>query len=229
MINKNSLMQVDTIDSTNDFIRKYLSDLPNGFIIQSNFQTKGRGQRDNQWQSKPAQNLLFSFLIKDLPNYSYQLMYQTTVTLTSLLSQYGLFPKIKLPNDIYVQDKKIAGILIETVVMHPHIHYIVGVGLNVNERFDGATLKATSIHQETHQKHDKIQILNDFIDHFNKVDKSKVFSLFKSYSVSLNQSVHLNNNVYELIDFNDDFLCTITDHKKTKEVPCTKLKFDLNT
>lgn len=228
MIDKKTLKRVNTIDSTNDYIKSHLSSLPNGFIISALHQEKGRGQRDRVWHSAKGKNLLFSFLIKDQLDHSYDLLYKTTVALTMVLNNHHLNPKIKLPNDLYINRKKLSGILIETVRTFEVTSYIVGVGLNVNEHFERSSLIATSMAQEAKHLFDIESLLLEFIDVFNQLNEASAFQTFKNHCMTLNHDVYLNGDVYELIDFSRDFTCTIAYNDTKKDLPCSQLKFDLN-
>lgn len=228
MIDKKTLTQVNTIDSTNDYIKKHINTLPNGYIITTNHQTKGRGQRDNIWHSTLGKNLLFSFLIKDQDSHNYDLLYKTTVALIRVLNDYDIFPTIKLPNDLYIHQKKLSGILIETVKIGALTSYIVGVGLNVNETFIRSSLNATSMAQETKQLYTISEVLEGFIKVFNHLDNHEAFLAFKKHCATLNHTVYLNGDAYELIDFNQSFMCTIAYNGDRKIIPCSQLKFDLN-
>ncbi len=102
---------------------------PPGFIY-TGFQTAGRGQTGNGWESEKDKNLLCSILLPpcDEP------FYLTVVTSIAVQRLIGENTTIKWPNDIYYQDRKLAGILIETAISGGKIKYAVaGIGLNVNQ------------------------------------------------------------------------------------------------
>ena len=139
--------------STNDFLTKYVKKNPQdeGIIIISDFQTKGKGQRANTWHSDRGENLLFSFLVKpDLSvNDQFKLHIITSISIIRTLSKVGIYDaKIKWPNDIYIRDKKISGILIESQVSTRKItQSVIGIGLNINQtKFN--RLNATSTYNE---------------------------------------------------------------------------------
>ncbi|WP_210516888.1 biotin--[acetyl-CoA-carboxylase] ligase [Hymenobacter terricola] len=126
-----------------------------GCTIITDFQTAGRGQRGNQWEAAPAENLMLSVVWQ--PTFlaaAQQFRLSQAVALgvhdwaTALL---GPDPKLKLkwPNDLYYADQKLGGILIENTLTGPKIQYsIIGIGLNVNQQaFAVAT--ATSFRQLT--------------------------------------------------------------------------------
>jgi BirA family biotin operon repressor/biotin-[acetyl-CoA-carboxylase] ligase len=107
------------------------------FVVQTDFQSSGKGQLGNSWESENAKNLLFSFLLK--PSYiaidkQFVVSQMISLAIKKVLNQYADGFSIKWPNDIYWNDRKIAGILIENSLQGNRIKWmIVGVGLNVNQ------------------------------------------------------------------------------------------------
>lgn len=124
------------IDSTNTQLKRESSKrLPR--ICLAEEQTNGRGQTDKQWHSPPAQNIYLSFAfshtqqLQQLEGFSLVTGIATIKALAAFNFQYSL--KIKWPNDIYYQDKKLGGILIETATHSTQpTHVVVGIGLNAN-------------------------------------------------------------------------------------------------
>ena len=126
-----------------------------GCTIITDFQTAGRGQRGNQWEAAPAENLMLSVVWQ--PTFlaaaeQFQLSQAVALGVHDwACALLGPDPKVKLkwPNDLYYGDQKLGGILIENTLSGPKIQYsIIGIGLNVNQqRFDVPT--ATSFGQLT--------------------------------------------------------------------------------
>ena len=109
--------------STNDFLIDLTknSNCKEGKIVNANFQTNGRGQRNNNWISEKNANLTFSLLVEPNLKISYQFYLNIISSLTLykvLFSILGRHVKIKWPNDIYYKNKKIAGILVENIVKY---------------------------------------------------------------------------------------------------------------
>lgn len=106
--------------------------------VYSSFQTDGRGQRGNKWESEDGKNLLFSFVIfpKELPARKHFILLQiTALALFDTLSEYTEGISIKWPNDIYWKDKKICGTLIENDLRGMNIERsISGTGVNLNQK-----------------------------------------------------------------------------------------------
>lgn len=132
---------IDTVGSTNSALSELVAsgDLQSGFMLMARCQVNGRGQRGNSWESAPFLNLTASMLLRPRQTEPSDQFYLTMVvslgvidTLTQLLPDANW--AIKWPNDIYCDDRKIAGILIENVLMGNHFGYcIAGIGLNINQ------------------------------------------------------------------------------------------------
>ena len=132
----------DTVESTNDEARMALEELDNLSVIAARCQTAGRGQGDHTWHSRPGENLTFSVVLKfggdGLAPLAARDVLLVTETVTLALRRYLLHKRvsarIKWPNDIYVGDRKICGILIENILHGPEVAAsIVGIGLNLNQ------------------------------------------------------------------------------------------------
>lgn len=141
------------VDSTSNYIATLLkeSKVVNGMVILADEQTEGRGQRGAKWQSTPGQNILCSFYIQHNElsiNHQQNITHFVSLAILNCLKHFGLKAKIKWPNDIVIDNKKIAGILIENQFQGRIIKSsIIGIGLNVlQEDFD--FINTTSILKE---------------------------------------------------------------------------------
>lgn len=136
-----------------------------GAVIITANQTAGRGQRGNTWYVEPGKNLTFSVILKPTFLAIKDQFYLNIITALSiydyLIEKKDATIRIKWPNDMMVNSKKIAGILIENQVQgNSFSSAVVGIGLNMNqEAFNIST--ATSLHQISHQVYD----LNVELDH----------------------------------------------------------------
>lgn len=113
---------------------------PGGTLVAASCQTAGRGQRGNHWEADPGLNLTFSLLLRPshiAPQQQFCISQAVSRALVEVLRRHLPSPssvKVKWPNDIYVDDRKICGILIEHSLAPSAIsHTIVGIGLNVNQ------------------------------------------------------------------------------------------------
>ncbi|NNJ56436.1 MAG: biotin--[acetyl-CoA-carboxylase] ligase [Bacteroidia bacterium] len=165
---------LEQIDSTNDFLKKLVKEqqVKEPFCVYTNFQTNGKGQRQNTWQSKKGENLLVSFLVDSIKEIRLLPHLNKCIALGIIEILKSLEIRdvsIKWPNDIYVGDQKIAGILIENVIEGKHIkHCVLGVGLNVNQtEFNG--LSATSLKQILRKESSNEGLLQILFDHFYKL------------------------------------------------------------
>ena len=137
MGNKTDIIWLDSTDSTNKEARRQISALDNLSVLSAVTQTDGRGQQGNAWSSASGDNLTFSIVLKN-PGIDIcdqiALSAIASLSITDLLSSYGIEAKIKWPNDIYVGDMKICGILIENALKGDKVDWsIIGIGLNVNQ------------------------------------------------------------------------------------------------
>ncbi len=166
------IIHLTTVSSTNKYAAKLVSEQihKSGTVILADTQTNGKGQRGNSWLSEPSKNLLFT-LIYTPDNLSVHnqsnLTWLTSISLVRTLGKFNIEAKIKWPNDILVNNKKIAGILIENQLLGEFIHCsLIGIGLNVNQQNFGSFI-ATSVSNELKQIVSKEVILNEFIDQMN--------------------------------------------------------------
>lgn len=154
-----SIRWFDTVDSTNTQLMKDRDSLPDRSVYAALFQTAGRGQKGNRWESRPGENLTFSLLLKPVfLSVADQFILSQIVALGLLdyLEEQGVKASIKWPNDIYAGDRKICGTLIENTLSEGHIAAaIAGIGLNLNQKeFDPAIPNPTSLSLETGKTYD---------------------------------------------------------------------------
>lgn len=125
--------------STNVLLKEKLRQekLPEFFAVRTAFQTAGKGQMGNSWESERGKNLMFSMVL--YPHHvaidkQFILSQIVSVAIVNVLSNYIDNVFIKWPNDIYVGDKKLGGILIENNLRGARIEYaVIGIGINVNQ------------------------------------------------------------------------------------------------
>lgn len=126
-------MYIKSTNSTNSLMKEMLAkgEWPEGeYFVYAGYQTAGRGQTGNSWESEADKNLLCSILLppdKDL-------YFLNIAVGVAILRVIGEDFTIKWPNDIYYGDKKVAGILVENAILGNEVKYsIAGIGLNVNQ------------------------------------------------------------------------------------------------
>ena len=163
------IVHIDETDSTN----RWLKDNGEGdMVVVASYQTAGKGCGTNTWESERGKNLTFSLLIhpEGMPaNRQFHITEAVSVALCELLEGY-IYNKveIKWPNDIYVGDQKICGVLIENRLQGSDIKdSIIGIGLNVNQTaFVSDAPNPVSLYQLTKLKTDLDELLIRFLTEF---------------------------------------------------------------
>ena len=187
-------MFIDETHSTSSLLRETYDDsLPHLFTIRTDFQTAGRGQAGNSWESEKGKNLLFSTLLRypevEAAN-QWRLSMLVAVAvreaITSILSPLAsrLSPiTIKWPNDIYYNDQKLVGILIENTLSGRHIAYtIAGVGINVNQtQWLSNAPNPVSMRQITGEEYDIENLLNAFLEAIQRWETASTEQLREEY------------------------------------------------
>ena len=187
-------MFIDETHSTSSLLRETYDDsLPHLFTIRTDFQTAGRGQAGNSWESEKGKNLLFSTLLRypevEAAN-QWRLSMLVAVAvreaITSILSPLAsrLSPiTIKWPNDIYYNDQKLVGILIENTLSGRHIAYtIAGVGINVNQtQWLSNAPNPVSMKQITGEEYDVENLLNAFLEAIQRWETASTEQLREEY------------------------------------------------
>ena len=127
----------DILDSTNNEAYRHISAADDFSVWAARFQTAGRGQKGNSWESTPGDNLTFSILIRPVmikAENQFVISQIAALGVIDYLKSHGLKAKIKWPNDIYVGDKKICGTLIEHYLNNDNLSAsIIGIGINLNQ------------------------------------------------------------------------------------------------
>lgn len=128
---------LEEVDSTNSYISAHAAELEDMTMVMAGTQTAGRGQRGNSWESEPGLNLTFSLFFRPKgvkPAEQFAISEATALAVTDMLASAGIEAKVKWPNDIYVDDRKICGILIEHSLLGNSLeHSCLGIGINVNQ------------------------------------------------------------------------------------------------
>ncbi len=163
--------------STNDKAAEMLRTIPppEGTVVVAHQQTHGRGQRGNSWQAEPGKNLTFSCILR--PSFldaTQQFRLNIAVSLAVFDFLHAYLPthlRIKWPNDLYWNDQKLGGILIENSIQGSQLmHSVVGIGLNINQLQFPDTLRATSLSLAT-MKEDGYNLeilLNELLEFLEK-------------------------------------------------------------
>jgi BirA family biotin operon repressor/biotin-[acetyl-CoA-carboxylase] ligase len=132
------IVVLEETTSTNDVVLQMANGgAPEGIVVFAEHQSAGRGQRGNVWESAPGKGLWFSVLLRPRAAISdpVQLAQRTAqIVATTIQGQFYLSATVKLPNDIYIDDGKVAGVLVEmrAQAKGPHLA-VLGIGVNVNQ------------------------------------------------------------------------------------------------
>lgn len=207
--------------STNSYLKEHLTSLdtdnnnellPNFSVIYADFQSKGRGQQNHSWESKKEKNILMSMIFYSQVSASQQFLISKCVSLgicDFLINDIQLANvSIKWPNDIYVNHKKIAGILIENNIQGSKItHSIIGIGLNVNQKhFPDWIPNPTSIILEKHKTYPIKKSIKRITNHIQKRIQNEKDSIHQDY-LSL---------LYKRNQFSDFFISSTQERKTLK-------------
>ena len=133
------IIKIESTDSTSSHLAGIAEGCAHGTAVMARVQTAGRGQRGNSWEAEPGMNITLSLLLRPEglePARQFIISQAVSLPIVEMLDNFigADAVSINWPNDIYVNDSKIAGILIENVISGSAIsRSIVGVGLNVNQ------------------------------------------------------------------------------------------------
>ncbi len=181
--------------STNSYAIELLKNVKaiEGTVVYTHNQTQGKGQRGNLWIAEPEQNATLSLILK--PNFlsSKNAFYLSKITalalydvLTEILNDSQFDIKIKWPNDILVNRKKNAGVLIENSILNDALQWsVIGIGLNVNQKDFGELNLATSLNLLTGKVYNVESIMDILFIHFEKwflrLKKNEFTSIDEAY------------------------------------------------
>src|SRR5438034_218988 len=160
------IIVLDQTSSTNDAILQVaITNSNQGLVLFAEHQTAGRGQRGNRWESAAGKGLWFSILLrpKIQINDSGRLTIWAIEAISDVIrTEFSLEPTIKLPNDVQLYGRKVAGVLVEMRAQEkaPHLA-IVGIGINVNQSLEDFPLelqdRAISLAMALHRPVDRQQ------------------------------------------------------------------------
>lgn len=191
-------VEVEQTESTNDHLSKLAAEmqnneiaaLPDILVLSAGYQSAGRGQGCNSWESERDKNLLFSILCH--PGYvpiakQFILSEAVSLAITDVLAEIIDDVTIKWPNDIYWKDRKLGGILIENTLSGGHIkNCIVGIGLNINQvHFKSDAPNPVSLIQIIGSYTDRMPLLKKIAERFkfylNAIENGSYESIIVAY------------------------------------------------
>jgi BirA family biotin operon repressor/biotin-[acetyl-CoA-carboxylase] ligase len=175
MIIGSNLLFFENLPSTNSRASELWkkNKLQEGSIVYTNYQSSGRGYSGNNWESEDGKNLLISIVL--IPSFidtgdQFQISITISLGICDFLMRHIPECSIKWPNDIYVNNDKIAGILIESSVSGNHIEFtIAGIGLNINqEKFISDAPNPVSLRMLTGKSYDLASCLSELAADIDK-------------------------------------------------------------
>ncbi len=212
---KRSILRINETDSTNRFLREYrgMEDV-DLLVAMTDFQTAGKGQGENHWESEAAKNLLFSIKIqpKALPaSKQYMISMVTAIAIHEVLRQIAGNFTIKWPNDIYWKDRKVSGTLIETRYTSNGLKdVIIGVGINVNQEvFTSQAPNPASLRHITGETTDREELLEQVLEKFQKHYQKLLAGQYAEISDQYHQWLYRKDEWNTYIDKNGRFTARI--------------------
>lgn len=210
------IIHLESVDSTNNYIANLAKrgDIQSGTVVLADEQFAGKGQRGAEWLVKPGENLTFSFFMDNVNlsvDNQFILTQVVSLSMVHLLNKLGITASIKWPNDIYIKNTKIGGILIENQLLLSQIQStIVGIGLNINQEVF-SEFSATSLLNLTGIRRVPSDVLFSFVDSFNEIWKDYLKSTRASLQEKYLDNLYLLNLESSFEDDNGRFRGEIND------------------
>lgn len=218
---KTRIISIKETDSTNRKIKEQAVDEDAMTVLVAERQTAGKGCGTNSWESEPHKNLTFSirYCPEDVEaRRQFVISMQISVAIHRAMMDFGVPTTIKWPNDIYWNDKKLAGILIENQLQGSHIRdSIIGIGLNVNQvLFLSDAPNPVSMSQILSRHLQLNEILQRIIFHFQNAEKD-IAAVYRSLlyrKTGMHEySDSKGNFIAEIVGVADDGLLSLRDSR----------------
>lgn len=215
---------LEKVDSTNNYLMEQLkasADLPQLYAVMALEQSSGRGQRGNSWFSRPNSELTCSILLRSgsiSPNEQYAVSEFAAYGLVKTIARYLPENKkgklsIKWPNDIYYENRKIAGILIEHSITGEVIDYsIIGIGLNLNEmNFPEDIPNPISLRQITGERYNPEEVLRRLLKRFGFMIGDFLLGNYAEVHREYIQRLFRRKGLHPYTDHKGSFMASIKD------------------
>ncbi len=203
-----TILEFSHLESTNDYCRQMAGKqvMDEGTVVWAKHQSKGRGQGKSTWESNEGQNLTFSIILEPVfldPSGLFFLSMAVSLGIRGFLIQYSPHVSIKWPNDIYIGNRKIAGMLIESSVMGNRVkHSIAGIGININQTsFADHIPNPVSLKQVTYRtfplRETLISLCSEIESWYRlliKGEKEKIKNLYTRHLYRLNEKHSFRND-----------------------------------
>lgn len=206
------MIHIDEIDSTNAYLRNIARTTDDEMVVvTTDYQTAGRGQGKNTWESNRGENLLFSVLVhpENLPASRQFLLSQAiALAVRDALRVYIGDIEVKWPNDIYWHNHKLGGILIECSLKGAEVRdCIMGVGIDVNqESFENLTKNPISIYQITHRHISRTELLESIIEDLQHYMQMIRDHRYDEIALDYQHTLYRRHGYHAYRDANGDFM-----------------------
>jgi len=214
------ILHFETIESTNNYAKKIALEELDGTVIISEEQTKGRGRVGKQWYSKSGEGIWMSIILKPdiIPQKAPFITLIAGASIVKALNKLGVETFIKWPNDITINNKKVAGILTELSAEADKINYIVlGIGINTKTMKFSQEISeiATSLYKEGYEI-SRVDIVRSILEEFEKLYlqygnenvRKETLSICRKYSAIIGKDIYLikedEKELVRCLDINDD-------------------------
>jgi len=214
------ILHFETIESTNNYAKKIALEELDGTVIISEEQTKGRGRVGKQWYSKSGEGIWMSIILKPdiIPQKAPFITLIAGASIVKALNKLGVETFIKWPNDITINNKKVAGILTELSAEVDKINYIVlGIGINTKTMKFSQEISeiATSLYKEGYEI-SRVDIVRSILEEFEKLYlqygnenvRKETLSICRKYSAIIGKDIYLikedEKELVRCLDINDD-------------------------
>lgn len=207
------LIHFESIDSTNEYLKREYLCLEDQTVVVADHQTKGKGRRGRSWMDD-SKSLVFSLLLKkDIdPERIDLLPLLSGIAISQMLDDLDMPSLIKWPNDVLIQEKKCSGILLEAVTEESIKAVIIGIGINLNDQEFPSDIreKAISLAMASKREYDSKRILTLF---FNRFDA--LYSMYQnkddSYLDILRKRSYLTGKKVRLDYYGENIEATVID------------------
>ena len=219
-MNKYTYLYFESISSTNTFLKENYRDLDEFSIAYTYNQTNGRGRQGRVWNGG-RDNIAFSILLKPKKKDIAILSLLAGLAVSYAIDRY-IDTSIKWPNDIIINDKKVCGILAESIISDKIDAYIVGIGINVNQMDfpldikDKATSIKLNLNKDINQKEVMEDVIKNFDDLYNRYlnDDYSFIEEIRKKNYLKDKTGIINNKKCKVIDIDNDGNLIVEDENK---------------
>ncbi|GAB4129732.1 MAG: biotin--[acetyl-CoA-carboxylase] ligase [Ignavibacteriales bacterium] len=211
-----NFLYIDYIDSTNKYLMQNKENMPSGTVLLAEEQTHGRGRKQRFWFSLPEQSLTFSILLKEkIPVQKVSLLNLATAVAVAqaIENLFQLKINLKWPNDVLINGKKVAGILLESSTKGEQLEkLVIGIGINVNQPFfkGSFSLAPTSIRLEFGKIVSREKLLCEILNIFEEIitgfpnNETKILNYWREKCRMIGEKITITDEKLEKFGIFDD-------------------------